>query len=115
MEKCSTDLQWRVVHGAVARNRHVAHTDSRSHCMFCQAEEPLQHLWLSCPRLASLFSLLQQWLLGVGQVFEDGPFIFGPRYSAAQRRNICLVNFLMGQAKMSVWLSRRNLILCSEI
>ena len=75
---------------------------------FCQAEETLKYLWLSCPRLVPLFSLLQQWLAGLGYVFEDKLFIFGPRYSAAQRRPACLVNFLLGQAKMSIWLTRRN-------
>ncbi len=69
---------------------------------------PLQHLWLLCSRLAPLFSLLQQRLVGLGQVLEDRLFIYGPGHSAAQCRNICLVNFLTGQAKMSEWLTRRN-------
>lgn len=110
IEKHSADLQWRVVHGAVATNRQVTHIDHRtgSHCVFCQAEETLKHLWLSCPRLAPVFSLLQQWLAGLGLVFDDKLFIFGPRYSAVQRRSVCLVHFLLGQAKMSIWLTRRN-------
>ena len=110
IEKRCADLQWRVVHGAVATNRHVAHIDpsAGSQCEFCQAEESLQHLWLRCPRLAPLFSLLKQWVGGLGLIFADELFIFGPRYSAALRRNICLVNYLVGQAKMSIWLTRRN-------
>lgn len=110
IEKRSADLQWRVVHGAVATNRHVARMDHRtgSQCAFCQSEETLQHLWLSCPRLAPLFALLRPWLAGLGQVFEDGLFIFGPKYTVAQRRSVCLVNFLIGQAKMSIWLTRKN-------
>ena len=97
--------------GAVATNRHVAHIDHRagSQCEFCQAEETLQHLWLRCPRLTPLFSLLKQWVGGLGHSFEDELFIL-LFYSAALRRNICLVNFLLGQAKMSIWLTRRNKI-----
>lgn len=88
IEKRSADLQWRIVHGAVATNRHVAHMDPRTgnHCLFCLTEETLQHLWLGCSRLAGLFSLLRQWLAGLGSVLEEGLFILGPRYSAAQRR-----------------------------
>lgn len=110
IEKRCADLQWRVVHGAVATNRHVAHIDPRvgSLCVFCQAEENLQHLWLCCPRLVSLFFLLQQWLADLGHVLDDKFFIFGPIYSVAQCRSVCLVNFLLGQAKMSIWLTRRN-------
>lgn len=39
------DLQWRVVHGAVAMHRDGAHRDPRAgeHCFFCQAEETLQN------------------------------------------------------------------------
>ena len=110
IEKRTADLQWRVVHGAVATNRHVAHMDPRvgSRCSFCDCEESLQHLWLQCPRLSGLFSVLQQVLRGLGEVLEDSLFVFGPRYTAAQRRRVSLVNFLIGQAKMSIWLSRRN-------
>ncbi|KAK0151588.1 Transposon TX1 uncharacterized protein [Merluccius polli] len=110
IEKHTADLQWRVVHGAVATNRHVAHMDPRvgSRCSFCDCEESLQHLWLQCPRLSGLFSVLQQVLRGLGEVLEDSLFVFGPRYTAAQRRRVSLVNFLIGQAKMSIWLSRRN-------
>lgn len=110
IEKRTADLQWRVVHGAVATNRHVAHIDPRagSHCWFCQNEESLHHLWLGCPRLTPLFALLELWLEELGHELNDKFFIFGPKYCARQRRNICLVNFLIGQAKMSVWLTRKN-------
>lgn len=110
IEKRTAALQWRVVHGAGATNRHVAHIDPGvgSQCLFCDCEESLQHLWLGCPRLSRLFSVLQQVLSGLGELLEDSLFVFGPRYTAAQRSRVSLVNFLIGQAKMSIWLSRRN-------
>ncbi|CAI5657091.1 unnamed protein product [Oreochromis niloticus] len=82
IEKHSADLQWRIVHGAVATNRYVAHMDPRTgtHCLFCLTEETLQHLWLGC-WLAGLFSLLWQWLAGLGSVLEEGLFILGQSLS----------------------------------
>ncbi len=90
----------------------VARLDPRvgSQCFFCSCEESLQHLWLECPRLSHLFSVLRQMLTGLGEVLEDSLFVFGPQYIAAQRSHISVVNFLIGQAKMSIWLSRRNMM-----
>lgn len=60
IEKRSVALQWRVVHGVMAMNKHVEHKDPRtgSHSLFCRTKETLQRLWLGCPRPAGLFSLL---------------------------------------------------------
>ena len=112
VEKRTADLQWRIVHGAVATNRHVAHIDSRAskNCPFCQEDETLEHLWLRCPRLGSLFALLQGWFRGFNEVLSDEMFIFGPKYKASQKARVGLLNFLVAQVKMSIWLSRRNKI-----
>ncbi|KAK7878010.1 hypothetical protein WMY93_031356, partial [Mugilogobius chulae] len=86
---------------AVATNRHVAHFDPRSdsHCPYCPEEETLEHLWLSCPRLAPLFRLLRGWVRRLGLDFTAERFIFGPKNCASQRRAVTLTNFLYGQAK----------------
>lgn len=78
IQKRSADLQWRVIHEAVATNRHMAHIDrcTESHCAFCQDEETLCPLWLRCPRLAPIFSLLQRWLTGLGLILDDQLFIY---------------------------------------
>lgn len=59
---------------------HVAHID----------QQEVIVLFASCPRPTPV------WLAGLGFVFEDKFFIFGPRYSAVQR-SVCLVNVLLGQ------------------
>lgn len=41
---------------------------------------------------------------------DEACFIFGPEYRAAQCKRVSLVNFLIGQATMSIWLTRRNTI-----
>ncbi|KAI4884728.1 hypothetical protein NFI96_032233, partial [Prochilodus magdalenae] len=58
IEKRTADLQWRIVHGAVATNR--------GDCVFCGGEETTEHLLLRCPRLRDMFSLLRTWFGGLG-------------------------------------------------
>ena len=109
-EKRTADLQWRVVHGAVATRRHVSRFsgDGRN-CGFCPSEEEsLYHLWLGCSRLAPLASLLRRCLRPLGHDLSNQLFVYGPRYSVARRGTVCLVNFLLGRAKLSVWLTRKN-------
>ena len=48
--------------------------------------------------------------LSLSLVFSLSFFVFGPGYSFPQRHKCCLVNFLFGQAKLAVWLTRRNKI-----
>ena len=43
-------------------------------------------------------------------VFSLFFFVFGPGYSFPPRHKFCLVNFLFGQARLAVWLTRRNKI-----
>ncbi len=47
IEKRTADLQWRVVHWAVATNRHVAHIDPTvgKECPFCGTDESIDHLF----------------------------------------------------------------------
>ncbi|KAI4882254.1 hypothetical protein NFI96_004866, partial [Prochilodus magdalenae] len=68
IEKRTADLQWRIVHGAVATNRHLAHIDPSvsGDCVFCGGEETTEHLFLRCPRLRDMFSLLRTWCGGLG-------------------------------------------------
>ena len=45
VEKRSADLQWRIIHRAIATNRHIAHLDPGHGvgCPFCAHEESLVH------------------------------------------------------------------------
>ncbi|KAK2904012.1 hypothetical protein Q8A73_010669 [Channa argus] len=53
IEKRTADLQWRVVHGAIATNRYRARLDPSlgDQCVFCSQTETLEHLFIECPRL----------------------------------------------------------------
>ncbi|KAL6469061.1 hypothetical protein MHYP_G00225850 [Metynnis hypsauchen] len=110
IEKRAGDLQWRIVHGAVATNRHVAHIDPTigSECPFCGREEDVEHLFLHCIRLTGLLNLLKAWCCDLGILLTDSLYVFGPKYVAAYREKLCLLNFLIGQGKLAVWLTRKN-------
>ncbi|KAK3537880.1 hypothetical protein QTP70_022160, partial [Hemibagrus guttatus] len=53
VEKRTADLQWRIIHGAVATDGHVAHLNPavKGECGFCGQKEDLEHLVLKCQRL----------------------------------------------------------------
>ncbi|KAJ3581933.1 hypothetical protein NHX12_016070 [Muraenolepis orangiensis] len=110
VEKRTADLQWRIVHGAIATNRYRAHLDPELEegCIFCSEVETLEHLFVQCPRLSALFVLLESWFQGLGEGFSFILFIFGPKYSAKKKGVHTLLNFLSGAAKMAIWLTRRN-------
>ena len=110
VEKRTADLQWRIVHGAIATNRYRAHLDPElgEECIFCSQNETLEHLFIQCPRLCALFELLERWFRGLGELFVFDLFIFGPKYCAKKKDVHSLVNFVSGAAKLAIWLTRRN-------
>ncbi|KAI4872000.1 hypothetical protein NFI96_008836 [Prochilodus magdalenae] len=63
IEKRMGDLQWRLVHGILATNRHVARLDPLvgEGCPFCGVTETVFHLFLQCPRLCLLLRAVQNW------------------------------------------------------
>ncbi|KAK2897116.1 hypothetical protein Q8A73_013496 [Channa argus] len=110
IEKRTADLQWRVVHGAIATNRYRARLDPSlgDQCVFCSQTETLEHLFIKCPRLSAMFDLLRMWFQGFGEVFSFSLFIFGPKYCVKKRAVHILMNWLSGSAKLAIWLTRRN-------
>lgn len=110
VEKRTADLQWRIVHGAIATNRYRAHLDPElgEGCIFCSHSETLVHLFVQCPRLLPMFDLLKVWFQGLGEVFSFSLFIFGPKYCAKKKTVHTLLNFLSGSAKLAIWLTRRS-------
>uniref|UniRef100_A0A8D3BRM1 Reverse transcriptase domain-containing protein n=1 Tax=Scophthalmus maximus TaxID=52904 RepID=A0A8D3BRM1_SCOMX len=56
VEKRTADLQWRIVHGAIATNRYRAHLDPElgEGCIFCSHSETLVHLFVQCPPVANV-------------------------------------------------------------
>ncbi len=68
IEKRTADLQWRVIHWAIATNKHAAHFDSNvvKECVFCNVEESIDHLFLYCFRLRRIFQTLEDWFRKLG-------------------------------------------------
>ena len=60
VDKRTGDLQWRIVHGAIATNRYLVHLnpDTGEGCLFCTESETVFHLFTQCSRLAGLFRLV---------------------------------------------------------
>ncbi|KAL7858601.1 hypothetical protein AOLI_G00187030 [Acnodon oligacanthus] len=108
--KRSGDLQWRIIHGAIATNQHTAHfvPGMEMTCPFCSEPESVEHLFIQCSRLNILFGTLHRLCLKLDITFTYGLFILGPKYTRSQQARCCLLNFLFGQAKLAIWLTRRN-------
>lgn len=72
--------------------------------------ETVFHCFMECPRLNSLFYLLECIFVCFGFVFTKDVFILGVKYT--QKRKSCcqLLNFVLGKAKMAIWVSRRNVV-----
>ena len=110
VEKRMADLQWRIIHGILATNRYRAHLDPSTEggCPFCRESETVEHLVVSCPRLAGLFRMVQGWVEALGEVFSLSLFVFGPRYTMKKKQTLVLINFLLATAKLAIWKSRKN-------
>ncbi len=107
------DLQWSIIHGAIATNRHRAHLDPSTGegCPFCAQRETLQHLVVSYPRLVTLFRVLQDWVEALGEKFSAPLFVLVPKYAARRRLTLVLISFLFGTAKIAIWKTRKNQML----
>ncbi len=110
IEKRTGDLQWRLVHGIIATNRHRARLDPqvREGCPFCGIQETVFHLFLNCARLQLLFPTIDRWCQNLGEVFSPMCFIYGPKYKKSKKEFHVLLNFLFGQVKLAIWLSRKE-------
>ncbi len=52
---------------------------------FCRVEETVEHLFLRCSRLGSLFRLLNVWFRGFGEEFSNEDFIGGLKCKVVDR------------------------------
>uniref|UniRef100_A0A1A8AE93 Reverse transcriptase zinc-binding domain-containing protein n=1 Tax=Nothobranchius furzeri TaxID=105023 RepID=A0A1A8AE93_NOTFU len=113
VEKRMADLQWRIIHGALATNRHRARFDPSTGegCPFCNQTETLEHLVVACSRLSGMFKVLERWVSALGETFTLHLFVFGPKYSVRKKRTILLINFLFACAKLAIWKTRKNQML----
>ena len=104
------DLQWRILHGAVAVNSFVSilNPNVGQECPFCFQRETIFHAFSQCVRLRTLFLILQRLFSKFGADFSTEVFILGFRYTRRRQNECKLLNFILGQAKMAIYVSRRN-------
>ncbi|MGH0181307.1 UNVERIFIED_CONTAM: hypothetical protein FKN15_010707 [Acipenser sinensis] len=115
LPKRSGDLQWRVLHSIVATNRYLSHVEPgvSEQCPFCPASETVFHLFTDCPRLIPFFQHLTDLLASFGVIFSKTLLVFSITYKSKQRQKCVLVNFILGQAKLAIYKSRKNKILAT--
>lgn len=103
------DLQWRILHGAIAVNAFVSviNHDISDECPFCFQKENIFHAFVYCIRLVPLFQVLKNLFGCFDEIFSLEMFICGFKY--IRRRRFCcqLLNFLLGQAKKAIYDTRK--------
>lgn len=112
LEKRVGDLQWRILHSAVAVNSfvHVINPIVCNQCPFCGKKETIFHCFMECTRLCCLFDFLTLLFGKLDEVFTVQSFILGFRYSAKNKMKCQLLNFIVGEAKMAIYISQKNKI-----
>lgn len=58
--------------------------------------------------MQDLFNLLKDWFRRFNEEFSDKVFIGEMKYIFSMRRKICLLNYLIGTAKLAIWKTRKN-------
>lgn len=104
------DLQWRILHGAVAVNAFISilNPEIDAECPFCTERETIFHAFVKCARLEFLFMVLENIFLRCNETFTMVSFILGFKY-VLKKRFVCqLLNFVLGQAKLAVYMSRKK-------
>jgi len=109
LSKRTGDLQWRILHGAIAVNSFVSILDSKNNsgCPFCPHKETVFHAFMQCIRLETLFVMVKELCNKFNEVFCPETFIFGFKYAQKKRVTYQLLNFILGQAKMAIYMSRK--------
>ena len=110
LSKRHGDLQWRVLHGIMAVNAFVSilKTTVEDKCPFCNVKETIFHCFYECHRLSDLFLFLQVVFTSFKEVFNKQVFIYGFKYTRQQKQKSQLLNFVLGQAKMAVYITRKR-------
>lgn len=112
LTKRTGDLQWKIIHGAVAVNAFVSvlNPEVDSGCPFCSTRETIFHVFMNCCRLQPLFEVVSDVFMRCNETFSLETFILGYKY-VRKKSVVCqLLNFVLGQAKLAIFLSRKKKI-----
>ncbi|KAM9738114.1 uncharacterized protein ACNS7B_013564 [Menidia menidia] len=110
VKKRTGDLQWRILHGAIATNSFlsVISPGVLNECPFCSLSESVFHVFLDCVRLTSFLNFLASIFSLFGMVFTNSVFISGVHYSRSTSCKSRILNYLLAEAKMAIYLTRRD-------
>lgn len=108
------DLQWKILHGIVAVNALISilNPQVKDSCVFCGQRKTIFHCYIYCERLQSLFEVLKVIFDDFNEMFSIPVFIYGFKEFKAKKKKRCLLNFIIGKAKMSIYLSRKQKVEC---
>lgn len=79
-------------------------------CPFCLQRETIFHAFVQCARLIPLFVFLEKCFCGFNELFTETVFILGFKYSKKNKYFCQLLNFIIGYAKMAIYITRRDKI-----
>ncbi len=79
-------------------------------CPFCSERETIFHCFMDCNRLNRIFDLLKVFFCYFNIRFTKQDFILGFFYSPKQKSKCHVINFIVGQAKYAIYVTRRNKI-----
>lgn len=110
LTKRAGDLQWRFLHGAVAVNAFISvlNPEVASVCPFCSVRETIFHAFMNCCRLEPLFLTISNVFNSCNETFSLDTFILGFWYVMRKRFLCQLLNFVLGQAKLAIYVSRKK-------
>lgn len=86
----------------------VLNPEVNSACPFCLQRETVFHVFMHCFRLEPLFMRLKELFCWFDETFCIETFILGFKYFQKKRFTCQLLNFILGQAKMAIYISRKN-------
>ncbi|XP_040928666.1 transposon TX1 uncharacterized 149 kDa protein [Betta splendens] len=109
LNKRTGDLQWRILHGAIAVNSFTGKINPRGprNCVHCGETETVFHCFMDCTRLAELFNLLSGVFNAFNELWSVDRLILGAGYSGTNAEKWQLLNFLSGQAKLAIYKTRQ--------
>lgn len=94
------DIQWRVLHGAIAVNAFVSilNPEVSSEFLFCFIRETVFHAFMQCSRLNHLFMILRSLFGSFNETFSMESFVLGAKY--AKKKTLCLsiTEFYLGSS-----------------
>ncbi len=102
-------IQWRVLNGAIAVNSFISvmNPEVSPECPFCLQRETIFHAFMYCFRLEPLFVKPKVLFCRLNEFFLIETFILGFKYFQKKLFICQLLNFILGQAKLAMYIAKR--------